>query len=261
MSAAHRGARLGWALAAVVVVAGGGWWVRRALASGQKLPSAVVQMGDLSEYVSCSGTLSARQAAVLIIPQRIDNLRITYLAPEGSKVTKGEVVVRLDVTGLRQTADQLALALRTAQATLDQAQAQAAITHQQDLMALAQAQVAEGQADIKAREDSVKSRIAGEESALALATSKAVVAATEAANRLHAAAAAAQLQSLVAARDKAAAQLKREQAAVNEATLRARMAGIITYSMNYSNYNDAHAYRVGDTVSAGDEVAQIPDLS
>ncbi|MGH9480449.1 MAG: efflux RND transporter periplasmic adaptor subunit, partial [Terriglobales bacterium] len=49
--------------------------------------------------------------------------------------------------------------------------------------------------------------------------------------------------------------------AVNEATLRARMAGIITYSMNYSNYNDAHAYRVGDTVSAGDEVAQIPDLS
>ncbi|HET9783333.1 MAG TPA: HlyD family efflux transporter periplasmic adaptor subunit, partial [Terriglobales bacterium] len=38
------------------------------------------------------------------------------------------------------------------------------------------------------------------------------------------------------------------------------LSGIISYSMNYANYNDLHPYRVGDTVSAGDEIGQIPNL-
>lgn len=252
--------RIVWLVCALVILAIGGWWARRAFAGREVLPSTVVQLGDLSEYVTCRGTLSARRAAVLVAPNRVQNLRITYLAPGGNDVKKGEVVVRLDVSGLEQQAEQLALALKTAQATLDQAQSQTAITHQQDLLTLVDDQVAQGHAQIKAQQDSVKSRITGAESDLSLATAKAVVAAAEATNHLHATAAAAQLQSLRATRDKAAAQLRREQAAIADATLRAPIAGVITYNMNYSNFNDPHPYRVGDVVSAGDEIGQIPDL-
>lgn len=252
---------IGWMLAGVVIVGGGSWLAKRAAAGGQKLPSAQVQIGNLEEYVSCRGTLSARQAGVLIAPNRIESLRITYLAPSGSEVRKGQVVVRLDVSGLEQKATELALALKTAQAKLSQAEAEAEVTHQKDVLTLVEDQVAAGTAQNDAMKASVQSRIAGQEADGKLATAKAEVNAQQASGKLHATAAAAQVQSLREARDQAAAQLQREQATVAEATLRAPMAGVVTYSMNYSNFNDPHPYRVGDVVSAGDEIAQIPNLA
>ncbi len=250
----------GWIVAVVVLLGGGGWLVRRAAAGAQKLPSAQVQMGDLDEYVSCRGTLSAQQAGVLIAPNRVESLRIIYLAPGGSEVKKGAVVVRLDVSGLEQKATELALALKTAQAKLSQAEAEAEVTHQKDVLTLVEDQVAAGTAQNDARKASVQSRIAGQEADGKLATAQAEVSAQQASGKLHSTAAAAQVQSLREARDKAAAQLQREQATVAEATLRAPMAGVVTYSMNYRNFNDPHPYRVGDVVSAGDEIAQIPNL-
>lgn len=252
---------LSWIVAVAVIVGGGSWLVRRAAAGNQKLPNAQVQIGDLDEYVSCRGTLSARQAGVLIAPNRVESLRILYLAPGGSEVRKGQVVVRLDVSGLKQKATELALALKTAQAKLSQAEAEAAVTHQKDVLTLVEDQVSAGEAQNDAVKASVQSRIAGQEADGKLATAKAEVNAQQASGKLHSAAAAAQVQALREARDKAAAQLQREQATVAEATLRAPMVGVVTYSMNYSNFNDRHPYRVGDVVSAGDEIAQIPNLA
>lgn len=250
-----------WALVGILLLAGGaGWWWLGRRSGMETLPSALVRRGDLSESVPCRGKLIARQAAVLVAPSRVQRLRIIYLAPEGSEVTAGEVVIRLDVTALQQQEEELDLALKAAATQLDQARNQAAITSQQDARTLAQDQAAAGGAEVDAEKESVKGKIAGEEAQLALAVARSVVVADEAQAKLHATAAAAQLQSLTAARDKAAAQLRRAQDAVAAATLRAPLSGIISYSMNYANYNDLHAYRVGDTVSAGDEIGQIPNL-
>lgn len=254
-----RGGR-GWALV-VVVALSGVWLARRSWPGGAMPPTALVRRGDLDEYVRCRGALAARKAAILFAPRRVENQRIVFLVPGGSRVRQGQVVIRLDVSAQQQTARQLALALQTAQAKLAQAQTQARITRQQDVLALVEDQVQEGRAQLQERQESILSRIAGQESQLALATAQAQVAAEKAQGRLHAAAAAAQLQALRQARDKAAAQLRREQTAISEATLRAPIAGLVTYMTNYSNFNDPHPYRAGDTVSAGDEIAQIPDLN
>lgn len=259
--AAGRGRR--WALAAVAIAAagGGGWLARAPWRGGATLPTAMVRRGNLDEYVRCRGQLAVRHAALLIIPPEIDSLRILFAAPGGSQVKAGQAVIRLDVSGLAQKARQLELALQAAEAKLRQARTQAAITQQQDLLALVEDQVQEGQAQLAAQRDSILSRIAGQEGQLDLATAQAEVAAQQAQARLHAAAAAQQMQALRAARDKAAGQLRRERAAVAAATLRAPIAGLVSYMMNYSNFNDPHPYRVGDMVSAGDEIAQIPDLA
>ena len=259
MSAPWQGKRW-WALAAAVVALGGGWLARRPWRGAEDLPTAVVRRGDLDEFVRCRGKLAVRQAAFLIAPHGVENLRIVFLAPGGSRVKSGQVVIRLDVSGLQQTARQRALALRTARAKLRQAETQTQITHQQDLLALVEDQVAAGRAQLQARRESILSRIAGQESRLALATAQAKVTAERAEARLHAAAAAAQLQALRQARDKAAAELRREQRVIAAATLRAPIAGLVTYMMNYSNFTNPHAYRVGDMVSAGDEIGQIPNL-
>ncbi|MGH9487986.1 MAG: efflux RND transporter periplasmic adaptor subunit [Terriglobales bacterium] len=245
----------------LVIVAGGVWLAWRAAQGSQMLPGAEVQLGDLSEYVNCRGTLAARQAAVLVAPNRVENLRIVYQVPEGAPVKKGQVVIRLDVSGLQQTANQLALALKTAQATLNQARAQAQVTAQQDRRTLVADQAAAGRARNTAKLAAVNSRIEGEESELTLATAQAQVSAAQASNHFHATASAAQLRSLRQTRDQAAAQLQREQAAIAQASLRAPMPGMVTYSMNYNNFSDPHPYRVGDVVSAGDEIAQIPNLA
>ncbi len=260
MNASWQGKRW-WALAAAVAALGGGGWLARWPWRGaENLPTAVVRRGDLNEFVRCRGKLAVRQAAFLIVPRGVENLRIVFLAPGGSRVRRGQVVVRLDVSGLQQKARQRALALRTARAKLRQAETQTQITHQQDLLALVEDQVAAGRAQLQARRESILSRIAGQESRLALATAQAKVTAQRAEARLHAAAAVAQLQALRQARDKAAAELRREQSVIAAATLRAPSAGLVTYMMNYDNFTNPHAYRVGDSVSAGDEIGQIPNL-
>ncbi|MGH9466657.1 MAG: hypothetical protein ACRD1Y_04825, partial [Terriglobales bacterium] len=223
MSAAANGPRWvrggrGWALVAVVALGGGGWLANRSWRGREALPTAVVRRGDLAEYVRCRGMLAARKAAILFAPRRVENQRIVFLVAGGSRVQQSQVVIRLDVSALQQKARQLALALQTAQAKLAQAQAQTQITGQQDVLALVEDQVQEGRAQLQARQESILSRIAGQESQLALATAQAEVTAEQAQGRLHAAAAAAQLQGLRQARDKAAAQLRREQTAIGEAT-------------------------------------------
>ncbi|MGN6593018.1 MAG: efflux RND transporter periplasmic adaptor subunit [Terriglobales bacterium] len=252
--------RLAALLVVLLLLGAAGWWLRGRGRGAGTLPSAVVRRGDLSESVHCRGKLTARQAAVLVAPSRVQRLRILYLAPDGSQVTAGEVVVRLDVTALQQQEQELALALQAAQTQLDQARNQAALTSQQDDRTLAEDQAAAGTAEVDAEKESVKGQIAGQEARLALAVARAVVTEDQAQAKLHQTAAGAQLQSLTSARDKAAAQLRRAQDAVAAATLRAPLSGIISYSMNYANYNDLHPYRVGDTVSAGDEIGQIPNL-
>lgn len=106
-------------LAALVVVllllGAAGWWLLGRGRGAGTLPSAVVRRGDLSESVHCRGKLTARQAAVLVAPSRVQRLRILYLAPDGSQVSAGQVVVRLDVTALEQQEQELALALQAAQ--------------------------------------------------------------------------------------------------------------------------------------------------
>jgi multidrug efflux pump subunit AcrA (membrane-fusion protein) len=245
----------------VLLLAGaGGWWSWRHGGGSETLPSVLVRRGDLSESVHCRGKLTARQAAVLVAPSRVQRLRILFLAPEGSPVTAGQVVIRLDVAALQQQEQELDLSLQAAETQLDQARNQAALTSQQDARTLAQDQAAAGTAEVDGEKESVKGKIAGEEAQLALAVARAVVTEDEAQAKLHATAARAQLQSLTQARDKAAAQLRRARDAVAAASLRAPLSGIISYSTNYTNYNDLHPYRVGDTVSAGDEIGQIPNL-
>ncbi len=245
----------------VPVLAAGAWLARERWRRAPQLPTAQATRGDLVEYVPCRGKLGVRQAALLRAPAQAQNLRIAFLAPGGSRVQAGAVVVRLDTSAAREQEEQLRLALQSALATLDQAQAQAGITHQQDALAAVNDQVAVDHARLEAQRASVASKIAGEEAQLTLATAKAELAQQQAQARLHAQAAAAQLASLRAERDKAAAQLQRQRAVVAGAVLRAPIPGFISYMTNPgSSYDDPQPYRPGDQVSAGDRIAEIPAL-
>jgi RND family efflux transporter MFP subunit len=89
-------------LAAVVVAAGlpalrgmGG------LVDNSDVPTFVAQRGEFIRKVYADGNLEAAQATILSPPPSVRGpMRIAWLAPDGSRVNAGEVVIRFDPTEL-----------------------------------------------------------------------------------------------------------------------------------------------------------------
>ena len=69
----------------------------------------------------------------------VPDLQIVWLAPTGRDVKPGQPVIRFDPSAAKQQINEHTAALRSAQANLDQALAQARITAEKDKLDLATA--------------------------------------------------------------------------------------------------------------------------
>ena len=90
------------------------------------------RQGDFSVIVRCRGELKARRSVQITAPVNVPSLRIVWQAPPGSAVKEGDPVVRFDPSSTQQQLQEKEAALKQAQATLDQAVADARITAEQD---------------------------------------------------------------------------------------------------------------------------------
>src|SRR5205823_412504 len=104
---------------------------RRAQAA-TNLAVAPVRKGDFLVIVRCRGELKARRSVQLTAPVNVPDLQIVWLATPGDPVKTGEPVIRFDPSSARQQLQEKEAGLNQAQATLDQALAQAKITAEQD---------------------------------------------------------------------------------------------------------------------------------
>lgn len=83
---------------ALFLVAAAGWMMLRQPAA---VPTAVVVRGDFTRWVPAEGVLRAAQSVPLAVPDESpDRLRIAWIAPEGTRVEPGDVVLRFDPTEL-----------------------------------------------------------------------------------------------------------------------------------------------------------------
>ena len=80
-------------VAAVVVVALVGWRIAASSGGDVAIPTADVQHGDLTLLLTETGELKATRSATVSAPN--DKL-IIYLAPEGSWVKAGDLLVQLE---------------------------------------------------------------------------------------------------------------------------------------------------------------------
>ena len=94
--------------------------------------TAPARQGDFSVIVRCRGELKARRSVQITAPVNVPSLRIVWQAPAGSAVKEGDPVVRFDPSSAQQQLQEKDAALKQAQATLDQAVADARITAEQD---------------------------------------------------------------------------------------------------------------------------------
>ena len=253
--------RIGIGSALVVLAAAGAWQMRR-LQAAIRLPVAPARKGDFLVIVRCRGELKARRSAQLTAPVNVPDLQIVWLAPPGNPVTAGQPVIRFDPSSARQQLQEKEAGLRQAQATLDQATAQARITAEQDKLDLAAARYDVERARLEASKSEIVSALQGEESKIDLGLAEQKLRVQESTVTLHEASDKAKIASMTRLRDQAQAEVDLTKHRLAQMEIAAPSDGVILYLPNFSQgWMNAKPFQVGDHAWPGGALAEIPDLS
>jgi HlyD family secretion protein len=195
-------------------------------------------------------------------PVNVPQLRIVWLAPAGDPVKAGDPIIRFDPSSAKQQLQEREAALKQAEATLDQAVAQARIMAEQDKRDLASARYEVERAKLETSKVEIVSRLQGEESKIDLATAQQKLTVQDATVKLHEASNTAKIASLTRQREQAESEVKLTQQRLAAMELKAPLSGIVVYLSNYSQgWMNAKPFKVGDQAWPGGAIAEIPDLS
>jgi uncharacterized membrane-anchored protein YhcB (DUF1043 family) len=254
-------ARIG--VLALVGGAGVGVYRMRKAQAGATYPNASAKKGEFLVLVRCRGSVKARRSVGIYTPV-VPNLRIAWIAPTGSTIQAGDVILRFDSSTAQQQLMQKQAQLKQSQATLDQAVAQAKITAQQDQRQFADANFTVEQAGYKVKQDELQyGVIKGKESAIDLEIAQEKLKLQEATIALHQASSASRIASLTRQRDQVQTDVDITSARIAQMELKAPSGGLLLFNMNYSGVfttADAKPYKVGDNVGSNVVLGSIPDL-
>jgi HlyD family secretion protein len=227
-----------------------------------ELPTAAVRKGDFLVLVRCRGELSARRSEQVIAPLDVPDLQIVWMAPEGSAVKEGQTIIKFDPSKTQQELKEKEVAVQQAQATLEQAIAQAQIQVEQDKVDLGSANYQTEKARLEASKRTIVSAIQGQESEIDLGLAEEKLKVQQASINFHGKIAEARAASLVRLRDEAKAQVELTQRRLALMEMKSPLDGVVNYLLNYSQgWNNAAPFKVGDHATPGGAVAEIPDLT
>ena len=248
-------------LLALVGAAAGIYRLRQVQAAGT-LPTTPARQGDFSVIVRCRGELKAKRSVQITAPVNVPSLRIVWQAPAGSAVKEGDPVVRFDPSSTQQQLQEKEAALKQAQATLDQAVADARITAEQDQRDLSTSKYDVEKARLEASKAEIVSALQGEESRIDLGLAEQKLRVQEATVNLHATSDSAKTASLTRQRDQAQTEVDLTNHRLSQMELKTPLSGVVMYMQNYSQgWTNAKPFQVGDQVWPGGVVAEIPDLA
>ncbi|HET9783334.1 MAG TPA: HlyD family efflux transporter periplasmic adaptor subunit [Terriglobales bacterium] len=260
-------ATLGSALLAAMLLAGAVYGYRAwRSAAPSAIPTFRVEPGTVQVAAYAQGTLQGGEADRLMAPSIGDDLpRISFLLPAGSEVKPGDVVVRFNTGQEEFKLAQAQNALAQAQANIAAAEAQVRAQALQDAYSLQHAQYAVQLAQIQVERNPLLTALDAHQNDLSLAAAQSELKqwqhdiAQQQANG----------KNLVATQQQAAAKARQQAADARQhiasMTLRAARAGYVAVEPNRRGnvlYQGAMLppLQVGDQVSPGSLVAQIPDL-
>jgi len=247
----------------VVVLAGVGFGVMRLreAEAATSLPTAPAKKGEFLVITRCRGELHARRSVQINAPTNVPDLRVVWLAPQNSAVKEGDVVIRFDGSGAKQQLQEKEAALKQAQATLDQAEAEARITAEADRRDLSGAGYDLERAKLEVSRQEILSAIQGEEAKINLGLSENKLKVQKATVGLHEASGRSKLASLTRVRDQAQYEVDLTKDRLTKMEVKTPLTGVIIYLPNYSaGWMNAKPFKVGDQAWPGATLAEIPDL-
>jgi multidrug efflux pump subunit AcrA (membrane-fusion protein) len=225
-------------------------------------PVGRAKKGEFLVIVSCRGELVAGKSELITAPTKVPDLRIIFLAPQGSPVKPGDTILRFDDSSAKRQLQEAEAALRQAQASLDQAIADARTNEDKDNLDLADAGHAVERAKLDVAKAEIVSALQAKEYELDLKLAEEKRRVQEAATRLNHTSGESKIASFRTLRDKSQGDVEITRKRIEQMTVLSPSEGVVTYLMNFSQgWVNARPFKVGDNVWPGSAVAEIPDLT
>ena len=250
-------------VAIVILVLAGSGVVLGAVRLGKRTPTVPtyeVKRGEFLDSMQFRGEVKALKSVTVSAPAEAGDLQIIKLAAEGTVVKPGDSVVEFDKTKTEQDLAQYKSALKSAQAAIDQARAQARLTEEEDKTAALKARYDVEAAKLEASKQEIVSKIEGEEANLKLADAEQKLREAETKQKSDQALNKATIESTEEASKKAAFDVARAERSLGQMTLRAPSPGTISLLQHW-NGNGESPYRPGDRAWPGAAIAELPDAT
>jgi HlyD family secretion protein len=247
---------------AVILLAGSGVLLG-AVRLGRRaptVPTIEVKRGEFLDSLQFRGEVKALKSVTISAPAEAGDLQIIKVSPEGTVVKAGDVVVEFDKTKTEQDLAQFKSTLKSAEAEIGQARAQARLAEEENKTAVLKARYDVEGAKLEASKQEIVSRIEGEEAKLKLADSEQKLREAETKQKSDEALNKATIESKEQASKKAQYDVLRAERALTQMSQRAPSAGTISLLQHWGG-SGMVTYRPGDRAWPGAAIAELPDAT
>jgi len=224
------------------------------------IPTFEVKPGEFLDTLQLRGEVKALKSVTISAPAEVGTLQVVKIVADGSLVKLGDALVEFDKTKTEMDLRQYRSTVKSAEAEIEQARAQARLTEEADTTELMKARYEVEKARLDAHKEEIVSRIEGEEAKLKLADAEQKLRETEAKLKSDQALDRATIESKVAAAEKAAFDAQRADRALTKMTLMAPISGAVSL-ISLWHPDGEYPLRPGDHAWAGAPIAELPDTS
>jgi len=224
------------------------------------IPTFEVKPGEFLDTLQLRGEVKALKSVTISAPAEVGTLQVVKIVADGSPVKLGDVLVEFDKTKTEMDLRQYRSTVKSAEAEIEQARAQARLAEEADTTELMKARYEVEKARLDAHKEEIVSRIEGEEAKLKLADAEQKLSETEAKLKSDQALDRATIESKVAAGEKAAFDAQRAERALTKMTLPAPISGVVSL-ISLWHPDGEYPLRPGDHAWSGAPIAELPDTS
>ncbi|MCC7342147.1 MAG: efflux RND transporter periplasmic adaptor subunit [Bryobacterales bacterium] len=251
-------------LVGILVLIGAGYaaW-RYTRPSTVDVKTAKVRRGEFLISVKNTGDIKSSRSVILSVGH-IPNPAIVRLAPAGSMVHKGDVVVELDAASLEQSMLTRTTEARTVDSEMVQLKASQRIQTEANELQLMQAQYNVERAKLEASKAEIVSEIQGAKNRIDVTVSEGEQRGVETVIESAKASQNADMQRLERSKAKAQRDVERTRGYLERVKLYAPVDGIVNLLPNFRSGGFGRTpppFKEGDRVWSGASIVEIPDLS
>jgi HlyD family secretion protein len=224
------------------------------------IPTFDVKRGEFIDSIQFRGEVKAMKSVTISAPDEAGNLQIVKIVADGTQVKPGDVIVEFDKTKTEQDLAQFRSTLKSAQAEIEQAKAQARPLEEEDITAVMKARFDVETAKLDASKEEIVSKIDGAEAKLKVADAEQTLHEKEEKLKSDRAVNQATIEDKIQASKKAAYDVQRAEHALTKMTLQAPSVGIISLASVWHEGSEA-PFKPGDRAWPGAPLAELPDAS